>query len=257
MRADVYLYSYGYTKSREKARSLIENGCVKINSSVIKKPSFEILEDSENTVEITDICPFVSRGGLKLDKMLSELEIDISGLKAVDIGASTGGFTDCLLKRGVSAVYAVDSGHNQLDEKIANDERVISIEGFNARNIANGIIPEKVDIVTLDVSFISQTYIIPEVAKILADDGIYISLIKPQFEVGRENISKNGIVKNKKAIYCSVLRVIDCAKDNLLNPFAFIESPIKGGDGNTEYLCAFSRKSKGIDANIVKDIVLK
>ncbi|MGM9666305.1 MAG: TlyA family RNA methyltransferase [Eubacteriales bacterium] len=256
MRADLYLFKNGYSKSREKARVLIESGCVKINSLTVKKPSFDIDESAEISIEIEDICPFVSRGGLKLDKILSEINLDVSGFMALDIGASTGGFTDCLLQRGAKLVYAVDSGHGQLDKRIESDGRVISIEGFNARNIGDGTVPKDIDIAVVDVSFISQSYILPEAVKLLKPNGIYIGLIKPQFEAGRENVSKGGIVKDKKARYASVMRVIECAKQNSFLPFAFIESPIKGGDGNTEYLCAFSRSGGKLDDKTVKNIVL-
>ena len=256
MRADLYLFKNGYSKSREKARTLIESGCVKINSVTVKKPSFDIDENTDISVRIDDVCPFVSRGGMKLDKILSDIKLDVSGFTALDIGASTGGFTDCLLQRGAALVYAVDSGHGQLDEKIINDKRVISIEGFNARNIADGTIPENIDIEVVDVSFISQSYILPEAVKLLKPDGVYIGLIKPQFEAGRENISKGGIVKDKKARYASVMRIIECARQNSILPFAFIESPIKGGDGNTEYLCAFSRSRGELNQKSIKNIVL-
>ena len=167
MRADLYLFRNGYSKSREKARTLIESGCVKINSVTVKKPSLDIDENAEMSVEIEDTCPFVSRGGLKLDKILSEIKLDVSGFTALDIGASTGGFTDCLLQRGAKLVYAVDSGHAQLDKKIESDKRVVSIEGFNARNIANGTVPAHMDLIVADVSFISQSYILPEAVKLL------------------------------------------------------------------------------------------
>lgn len=255
MRADLYLFRNGYSKSREKARTLIESGCVKINSVTVKKPSLDIDENAEMSVEIEDTCPFVSRGGLKLDKILSEIKLDVSGFTALDIGASTGGFTDCLLQRGAKLVYAVDSGHAQLDKKIESDKRVVSIEGFNARNIANGTVPAHMDLIVADVSFISQSYILPEAVKLLKPDGVYIGLIKPQFEAGRANVSKGGIVKDKKARYVAVMRVMECAKQNSFLPFAFIESPIKGGDGNTEYLCAFSRSGGTLDEKTIKNIV--
>ena len=164
MRLDVYLFSNNYVKSRQKAKTLIEEGNVSVNSVIIKKPSFEIDEFVEYDIQINDSCPYVSRGGLKLEKMLSILNFDLIGKVAIDIGASTGGFTHCLLLNGISKVYSIDSGSNQLHESLLNDNRVESIENFNARDLTIDDIGQLVDLIVCDVSFISQTYII-EVAK--------------------------------------------------------------------------------------------
>lgn len=241
MRADVYLFSKGYVKSRQKAKSLIESKNVKINGQIISKPSFEVIESENICIEIFDDCPFVSRGALKLKAMLDILQIDLSNKIALDIGASTGGFTHCLINYGASKVYAVDTGVNQLDQMLKNDSRVISIEGMNARNLNKSIVPEKVDIITTDVSFISQTLIIPTALDFLNNDGIYIGLVKPQFEVGQSKIGKGGIVKEAKYRKEAIEKIVNCMRENDFHCLALIESPIYGGDGNIEYVGAFSK----------------
>lgn len=241
IRIDLYLSTYGFVKSRQKAKVLVENGSVTVNSKKVSKPSFMIDENADNVVEINDTCPYVSRGGLKLKSAIDGACVDVKGKIAIDIGASTGGFTDCLLKHGAKLVYAIDSGTNQLDETVANDKRVISLENYNARNISIEDIGQLCDIITIDVSFISQSYILPNAVKILKNDGLYISLIKPQFEVGRERIGKGGIVKKAIDRAFAVERVFNCAKENGLNCIYFNTSPILGGDGNVEYMAIFAK----------------
>ena len=256
MRADVYLYTFGYVKSRQKAKNLIEDGCVIINGDKISKPAYELNETLGYNIEINDPCPYVSRGGLKLEKILDVYNINVEDKSAIDIGASTGGFTHCLLTRGVKRVYAVDSGTDQLDPMLLDNEKVISIENYNARNINIEDIGELVDIITVDVSFISQTYILYPALKLLKDDGCYIGLIKPQFEVGKEKIGKGGIVKDKKARLLAVNRVLDCAKSCEYKCTGFIKSPIEGGDGNIEFVAIFSKKGKEINEEIIRKTVL-
>ena len=255
MRADLFLFNGGYVKSRQKAKILIENKCVLIDGKVVSKPSAEIDEQIEHKIEIFDNCAYVSRGGLKLEAILDYAKIDVKGRKCLDIGASTGGFTDCLLKRGATVVYALDSGSNQLDIDIKNDPRVVSIENFNARNDLTSVINGKVDVITIDVSFISQTLIIPSAFNVLENDGIYVSLIKPQFEVGKAGVGKGGIVKDKKFRKFAVERVIECA-----NSFGFfcksiIKSPILGGDGNTEYLAVFSEGGENLPNEKIFNVI--
>ena len=256
MRADLYLYNFGYVKSRQKAKVLIEDGYVFINGEKILKPSFDIDESREYSIEIKDPCPYVSRGGLKLEKAIRDFDISLTDRIALDIGASTGGFTHCLLLNGVRKVYAIDSGTNQLDSMLLNDERVISIENYNARSISLEDIGEKADIITVDVSFISQTYILGPASELLTDDGVYIGLIKPQFEVGRDKIDKGGIVKNKKNRLYGVMRVLDNAALYGLKCIGFTVSPITGGDGNVEYLALFSRQGKIFSLENIKKTVL-
>ena len=256
MRADVYLYTFGYVKSRQKAKTLIESGYVYLNGDKILKPATELDENLEYEIEVKDPCPYVSRGGLKLEKILDTYSIEVSGKTAIDIGASTGGFTHCLLIYGADKVYAIDSGTNQLDEMLLDDERVISIENYNARNICVEDIGELADIITVDVSFISQTYILYPAVRLLKDDGIYIGLIKPQFEVGREKLGKGGIVKDKKSRLFAVNKVIDCARSCELKCTGFIRSPIEGGDGNIEFVAIFSKNGKEINEEYIRKTVL-
>lgn len=258
MRLDLYLSTYGYVKSRQRAKSLIEGGHVKVDSQKITKPSYLIDEEKNVHIEIIDPCPYVSRGGLKLEKAILESGISINNVVAIDIGASTGGFTDCLLKHGARLVYAIDSGTNQLDESLKNDSRVVSIENYNARALCYEDIGEYCDIVTIDVSFISQTYILPSISNLLKENGNCISLIKPQFEVGRSNIGKGGIVKDKRARLHGVMKVIECASALGLNCLYFFKSPILGGDGNVEFLTVFSKhKVTPIDKEKIQKTVLE
>lgn len=256
MRADLYLFNYGYVKSRQKAKTLIEDGYVFFNGVKILKPSYDIDESGEYSVEIKDPCPYVSRGGLKLEKAINEFNISLRDKVALDIGASTGGFTHCMLINGARKVYAIDSGTNQLDTVLLNDERVISIENYNARSLSLEDIGEKADIITVDVSFISQTYILRPASELLNDGGVYIGLIKPQFEVGRDKIDKGGIVKNKKNRLYGVMRVLDDAVLHGLKCIGFTVSPITGGDGNVEYLALFSRQGKSFSLENIKKTVL-
>lgn len=254
MRADIYLFSNGYANSRSQAKALIEKGSVKIDGKVIDKASFDIT-DSEHFIEITDTQKFVSRGGLKLEAALDVFEIDVKGKRAIDIGASTGGFTDCLLNRGAERVVCVDSGVGQLHPKIASDKRVTNIEKYNARELSAEIIPEGADIAVMDVSFISQTLILPRIKGVLKENGCLISLIKPQFEAGRAAIGKGGIVKDKKDRLAAILRVRDSASSVGLYMMGLIISPITGGDGNIEFLGYFKQEGNIIPEEQIKKLI--
>lgn len=255
MRLDLYLFQNGFVKSRQKAKTLIEDGNVKVNGTVVQKPSFDILEDVK--IEVFDACPYVSRGGLKLEGILNTTGADVSDKVCIDIGASTGGFTHCLLLHGARRVYAIDSGTNQLADELKNDERVVSIENFNARSLTLDVIGETVDIITIDVSFISQNLILPCIFPLLEENGVFYSLIKPQFEVGRALVGKGGIVKDKKARLMAVNSVINCAKEHGLVCNEFLKSPIQGGDGNVEYLASFSKNGKDVSEEYIKKIVFE
>ncbi len=238
MRIDAYLYQNGYSKSRTKAKELIEAGKVSVDGKACIKPSFEIDEKTAKVaVRKSESDGYVGRGGIKLAYALEKFGIDVNGKTCVDIGASTGGFTEVLLKNGAKKVYAVDSGTGQLAEKLKDDERVVSMENFNARNLELTDIGGKAaEIAVMDVSFISQKLIYPALKRICAKNADIITLIKPQFEAGRENIGKNGIVKDEKVI----LSVIGDIKKHVLDMGFEVKglekSPIKGGSGNTEYL---------------------
>lgn len=235
MRIDTYLSSNGLAKSRSRAAELVEQGFVTVNGKVVTKPSCNV--NDGDLVEVTGSeHGFVGRGGMKLDGALDAFGIAVTGFICADIGASTGGFTDCLLKRGAEHVYAIDSGHDQLDESLRNDPRVTNIEGCNARYMDETTLPEKCGCAVCDVSFISQTLIIPTLPKILSEGGMYIALIKPQFECGRDALSKGGIVKDKMQHIAAIRRVLSSANEHGLAPQALIKSPILGGDGNREFL---------------------
>lgn len=237
MRADVFLVERGIAASRQKAKVMIEEGIVYADGKQVIKPSAEL---NDVSIEIRgEIMPYVSRGGLKLKAALDGFGIDVAGMVCLDVGASTGGFTDCLLRHGAARVYAVDCGHDQLASSLCNDPRVISIEGCNARDISPCIINESIDVCVMDVSFISQTLIHPALVSVIKKGAVYLSLIKPQFEAGRSNIGKNGIVKSEKARNEAIQRVVASAE---ACGFTFIDkiiSPITGGDGNIEYIGFF------------------
>ncbi len=237
MRADLYLVEKGIAKSRKRAQDMIDEGLVFADGVRITKASKNI---DDAVIEVRgEVMPYVSRGGLKLKGAIESFTLDVKGKICLDIGASTGGFTDCLLQESALKVYAVDCGHGQLDKELLSDDRVVSIEGCNARDISREIIPDMIDICVMDVSFISQTLIHPAIAPLLNKGAEFITLIKPQFEVGRANIGKNGIVKDEKARVSAINKVIESASACGFRFIDKITSPIKGGDGNTEYIGRF------------------
>lgn len=231
MRIDVALKER-FNISRQKARELIEADKVSVNGKPVSKPALNVDEDDKILIESSDILKYVGRGGLKLEKALNAFGINPGGMICLDIGASTGGFTDCLLQRGADRVYALDVGTSQLAQSLRADSRVVSMENTDIRNVQL----ETVDFICMDVSFISVTKVMHKVSELLKDKGIAVILIKPQFEAGREYLSKNGIVKNFK-VHKKVIREVIASADNCsLGTLGLIPSPIKGGDGNTEYL---------------------
>lgn len=237
----MFLSSFGYAKSRSAAQSMISEGSVIINGKRIEKASESIDENAENNVEITAERKFVGRGGYKLEYALEKFDVDVSGMTAIDVGASTGGFTDCLLQRGAAKVFAVDSGSDQLDASLVSDPRVVNIEKYNARNLKDSDFDGKIDIAVMDVSFISQTLIIPSLSQLLPDGAWFVSLIKPQFEVGRSAIGKKGIVKSSKDRINAVKSVVSFAEGFGFGCLGVAESVITGGDGNIEYVAAFQK----------------
>ena len=237
-RLDVLCVSLGLVESRTKSKNLILEGKVSVDGKTIKKPS-ELVD--ENSI-ITILHPeeeYVSRGALKLLHAIETFNINVLDMICVDIGASTGGFTEVLLKKCAKKIYAVDVGKNQLHSKIKANENVISIEETNARTLNKDSFPDEISVVVMDVSFISQTLIYPAISSFLKKDGIFISLVKPQFEVGKENIGKGGIVKNEK-LYPKVIEKIKLeGEKNGLKILNCVPSPIEGGDGNKEFLAYF------------------
>lgn len=250
MRLDVYLAEQGYTESRERAKRLIAAGQILVDGAVADKPSAEVKGTPEITVLETDA--FVGRGGLKLAGALKIFGVDPKGLRALDIGASTGGFTDCLLRNGATEVVALDAGCGQLHPKLLADPRVINLEKYNARELAREDVGE-VALVVMDVSFISQTYILPRIPAVLTEGGRVLTLIKPQFEAGRGALNKKGLVKSPRDRILAIHRVLDSAAACGLVCRGLAPSPIKGGDGNEEYLAYFTLGGEARAAQIAVD----
>ncbi len=269
MRADLYLVRSGHAPSRTLAQKLIADGAVTVDGRLLRKASDDIPEgDHAVAVIATPDTRYVGRGGLKLEAALDAFSIDPAGCTAADIGASTGGFTDCLLQRGAARVYAVDAGHGQLHPKLLTDSRVRSAEGLNARHLTSAHLlrveeawrtshPEsaappaggqpdfdgRVDGIVMDVSFISQTLLHPALASILKDGGWMVALIKPQFELTKSALNKQGIVKQEKHRKAAVERVLQSAAACGFESVSVIPSPIEGGDGNREFLGYFVKKT--------------
>jgi 23S rRNA (cytidine1920-2'-O)/16S rRNA (cytidine1409-2'-O)-methyltransferase len=232
-RIDQLLVERGLADSRQKAQALILAGSVLINNQKAEKPGQTVPADA--ALELVDRLPFVSRGGLKLDAALSHFGVDVTGAVCIDIGSSTGGFTDCLLQRGAARVYAVDVGSTQLDWKIRTDARVVVKDHTNARHLTPADIGAPCSLAVCDVSFISVTLIVPVIPPLLAPDGEMIILIKPQFEVGRHDVGKGGIVRDPE-LHASACRKVQDAVEQLGFRTALIDSPIKGAEGNREFL---------------------
>ena len=238
MRLDEYVHSEGYTESRSKAQDIILAGCVFVNGVKVTSKAHKI-KGSDN-IEVVQNIKYVSRAGEKLEKAFLEFGISVEDKICLDIGASTGGFTDCLLKHGAKKVYALDVGHNQLVYKLRNDDRVLSIEDFNAKDIKremfNDLIPS---VIVSDVSFISISKIAPIIFKELNDLEFWVTLIKPQFEAEKGDVSKGGIIRDdilsEKILNNAIARIVDCGFKEVNRTV----SPIKGAKGNIEYLSHF------------------
>ncbi|MFC1949811.1 TlyA family RNA methyltransferase [Chloroflexota bacterium] len=230
-RIDSLLVERELVESRSKAQAMIMAGEVSVDGKTVNKAGTLVAEDSEIT--LAEPPPFVGRGGLKLDYALDQLPLDVSSMVAADIGASTGGFTDCLLKRGTSRVYAIDVGYGQLDYRLRKDSRVVVMERVNARYPIN--LSEKVTLVTIDVSFISVEKIIPPAAALIKDKGCILVLIKPQFEARRKEVGKGGVIK-QPLVHARVLgRFIKWALEHSFRLGGLVASPILGASGNREF----------------------
>lgn len=238
MRLDVYLTEKGLVASRTEAKGFITSSAVKVDGKTVTKPSFDVTDGAIVEVDKSS-KKYVGRGGLKLEAAIEVFGISVSGKRALDIGASSGGFTDCLLQKGAKSVIAVDSGTNQLVDSLRSDGRVISIENYNARYMKSSDLPYVPEICVMDVSFISATYIMPSIRNVLAPRADFICLIKPQFEVGKSGLGKGGIVKNGKIRKEAVDKVVEFANSIGFTLISLIESPIVGGDGNIEFLAHF------------------
>ncbi len=235
LRLDRYLVERGLVESREKGQALILAGSVLVNGQKVDKAGALVPADADIRI-LGDQLPYVSRGGLKLEAALTHFDVSVQGRIALDIGASTGGFTDCLLQRGCRKVYAVDVGYGQMAWKLRQDPRVVLIERTNIRQIEPGIIPERADIAVIDVSFISLEKVIPAVVRLLRPGASVIALIKPQFEVGRDRVGKGGIVRDDAAREEAKERIAAFLAAQGFLVRGVIPSPITGQDGNVEFL---------------------
>ncbi len=245
----------GEAESREKAQRLIMAGLVSVNGETITKPGIRVNEVDE--ISVRERERYVGRGGYKLEAALERFDVSVKGAVAADIGASTGGFTDCLLQFGAARVYAIDVGYGQLHWGLRNDERVIVREKLNARYLTAESLPEPADVATIDVSFISQRLILHAMHHIIKPQGDCISLVKPQFEAGKKQVPRGGVVK-EPAVHGEVLkRFIDDARDAGFGVVALMASPIRGADGNREYLAHLcpltdaARQPAGVDVDMV------
>ena len=235
IRIDRLLVDRGLVESRERGQALILAGQVLVNGQKQDKAGALVPEDGEVRI-LGEVLPYVSRGGLKLAAALQEFGLSVSGKITLDVGASTGGFTDCLLQHGARKVYAVDVGYGQMAWKIRQDPRVITIERVNIRAIEPSLVPELIDIVVIDVSFISLEKVIPSILQFLRSGAQLVALIKPQFEVGREQVGKGGIVRDDAARSAAVDRVTLFIREQGFDVKGVIPSPITGQDGNVEFL---------------------
>ena len=247
-RLDVLLTERGLLDSRQKAQATIMSGIVFVNGQRVDKVGTAVSNDALIEIRGTTL-PYVSRGGLKLEKAMQTFPLTLTGKICADIGASTGGFTDCMLQNGAKKVYAVDVGYGQLDWKLRNDARVVCMERTNARYLTHEEIPEELDFASVDVSFISLKLIFPALYGLLREGGEIACLIKPQFEAGREKVGKKGVVRDP-AVHLEVLEhFLVHAKENHFTVLGITYSPIRGPEGNIEYL-GFLRKSEEPSAQI-------
>lgn len=234
-RLDLLVFEKGYAESREKAKSLIMSGLVYIKNQKFDKPGENVDENCEIEVRGKSL-KYVSRGGLKLEKAMQVFPVNLNDKVCMDVGASTGGFTDCMLQNGAKKVYSVDVGYGQLAWSLRTDERVINMERTNARYLTKNEISEEIYLTSIDVSFISLTKILPVVHLLLCDGGYAVCLIKPQFEAGRENVGKKGVVREPKIHIDVINKIVDFSRELGFNIKALTFSPIKGPEGNIEYL---------------------
>ena len=241
-RLDAELVARGIARSRERAKEMIKSGAVTVNGKPAKKASDEVLP--EDTIESSEQELYVGRGALKLEKAYDTFGLDLNGKVCLDIGASTGGFTQFMLEHGAERVFAVDVGHGQLAEKLRTDSRVVNMENTDIRNVTAEDIGGQADFISVDVSFISLTKILPKLCELLNDSGCAAVLIKPQFEAGKSDIGKRGIVKDRKAHERVLAETDGFARLCGLVPVDYTFSPVKGGSGNIEYLAEFKKTAE-------------
>ena len=235
-RLDVALCERGLVQSREKAKALIMSGIVYVNNQKCDKAGDTV--KPEDNIEVRgETLRYVSRGGLKLEKAVESFALSLEDCVCADIGASTGGFTDCMLQNGAKKVYAIDVGYGQLAWKLRTDERVINLERTNFRYVTHEQVPDELDFASVDVSFISLSHILPVMRELLREGGRAVCLIKPQFEAGKENVGKKGVVRDKKVHVAVIEKICSLVAENKFSLLGLDFSPVKGPEGNIEYLC--------------------
>lgn len=257
LRLDTYLVEKGFFENKSQAGAAILAGNVKINDARITKAGFQVKDDEELNIEVK-YMPYVSRGGFKLETAFKNFNISVKDKICLDAGASTGGFTDCMLQNGAQKVYAVDVGYGQLAWKLRSDDRVVTLEKTNIRNASIEDIYKQEEIASLavmDLSFISLTKVLENIKTLLQGEQEMIALIKPQFEAGKEQIGKNGVVKDKAVHIETIQKVIDFATSIELHPQELTYSSIKGPKGNIEYLVYLANKEVSFDNDIIKKMV--
>ncbi len=241
-RLDVELVNRGLADTRSKAQNMIKSSAVSVNSKIVVKSSFLVGEYDDIKI-VGESLKYVGKGGLKLEKAISDFHIDLENKICVDFGASTGGFTDCMLQNGAGFVYAVDVGSNQLDKSLIGNKQIENIENTNIKDVTKSMFDKVINFCTVDLSFISLTYAIPVVYDVLSDEGEAVMLIKPQFEAGKKSLSKRGIVNDKKIHLKVIENILELIEKSGMNTLNLTYSPIKGGSGNIEYL-VYVNKSK-------------
>ncbi len=251
MRVDRLVVERGLAVTREKARRLVLAGEVLVNDVPVEKPGILVSRDAAMRLRRPP-SPFVGRGGEKLNGALQDLDLDVTGLRVLDVGASTGGFTDCLLQRGASQVTALDVGKGQLDWKLRTDPRVKVVEGVNARHMRSEDFPDRFDLITVDVSFISLAKIFPAVIGLLREDGWRLALVKPQFELGRRQVEAGGVVRDAGKHYQALSRVAEAAAGSDLTVEGLVASRLTGLEGNREFFLLMRpderKEASGLDA---------
>ena len=249
-RLDILVTERGLAESREKAKALIMAGDVYVDQQKADKPGDLYPEEAPIEVRGKGL-KYVSRGGLKLEKAMAEFPISLSGLVCMDVGASTGGFTDCMLQNGAKKVYAVDVGYGQLAWSLRTDPRVVNLERTNARYLSQEQVPEPIDFFSVDVSFISLSLILPAVRPLLSENARAVCLIKPQFEAGREKVGKKGVVRDPAVHQEVIEKVLGFALENGYSVLGLTFSPVKGPEGNIEYLAYLQRSDAPTQAETV------
>ena len=242
-RLDVLLVNRGLAESREKAKAIIMSGNVYVEGQKEDKAGSTFADTANIEVRGTTL-KYVSRGGLKLEKAMKSFNISLENCICADIGASTGGFTDCMLQNGAKKVYSIDVGYGQLAWKLRTDERVINLERTNFRYVTREQVPDELDFASVDVSFISLYHILPNLRTLLKEGGRAVCLIKPQFEAGRENVGKKGVVRDKAVHIAVIEKIIGLIAENNYSLLGLDFSPIKGPEGNIEYLCYIEKAEK-------------